>query len=96
MERKYRLSRNGWDVQDASNKSSTIRKGIISVKRLFMENIKYHIGLGERIIFWIDRWVGDRSLATQFPDLFKCVVDKEANVNAYTSRVGRHVVWNPT
>ena len=36
------------------------------------------------------------SLCIRFPDLFKCVVDKEVKVSAYMSRVGGHVVWNPT
>ena len=61
-----------------------------------MENINYHIGSGERILFWKDWWVGDKALAVQFPDLFNCVVDKNANVNSYMLRNGDRMVWSPT
>ena len=51
LERKCSLPRCGWDVQDPPLYSFTIWKGILSVKKLFMENIKYQIGLGERTLF---------------------------------------------
>ena len=52
-------------------------------KKLLMENIKYKVGLGEKILFWKDRWVDDRTLGAQLLDMFKCVVDKEGTVNSY-------------
>ena len=38
------------------------------------------LGWGERILFWQDRWVGDRTLVAQFPDMFNYAMDKEAKV----------------
>ena len=96
MERKYNLPRLGWDVQDPPWNSSAIWKGILSVKGLFMENIRYQIGSGERILFWKDRWVGERAFCVQFPYLFRCAQDKEAMVSSYMSTIGGHVVWGPT
>ena len=60
-----------------------------------MVNIKYQIGSGERILFWKDRWVGDRPLAAQVLDLFNCAVDKEAKAKAYMTSVVGQVIWCP-
>ena len=51
LEQKYGLPRNGWDLWVALLKSSAIWRGILSVKKPFLENIRYHVGLGERILF---------------------------------------------
>ena len=96
LERKYNLPRHGWDIQDPPWNSSAIWKGILSVKRLFMENIRYQIGSGERILFWKDRWVGERALCAQFLDLFRCAQDKEATVSSYMSTIGGQMVWSTT
>ena len=44
LDRKYSLPRRGWDIQEAPTKSSAIWKGILSVKSLLKENIKFQIG----------------------------------------------------
>eukprot|EP00268_Persea_americana_P041154 TRINITY_DN40_c1_g1_i12.p1 TRINITY_DN40_c1_g1~~TRINITY_DN40_c1_g1_i12.p1 ORF type:complete len:212 (+),score=26.43 TRINITY_DN40_c1_g1_i12:1343-1978(+) len=95
LEMKYKLPRHGWDVQDHPGNSSAIWKGILSIKGLFMENIRYQTGSGERILFWKDRWVGKRALCVQFPDLFRCAQDKEATVSSYMSITGDQRVWCP-
>lgn len=76
---------------------SAIWKGILEVNKIFSENISFHVGSGERTFFWLDRWVGGRSLAAQFPYLLNCAtaMDKEALVKCYMSRVGDQLVWNP-
>ena len=95
LERKYGLLRDGWEVKDASTKSSALWKGILSVKDQFMKNINYHIRLEERILFWKDRWVGNKPLADRFPDLFSCAVDKESKAMTYVSRTGYKMPWSP-
>ena len=85
MEKKYGLLRNGYPP----NKSSATWRGILSVKKLLMENIKYQTGMGEIFLFWKDQWAGDRTVAAQFPDLFNCAMDKDAKVKSYMSR--RHL-----
>ena len=60
-----------------------------------MVNIKYHIGSGERALFWKDRWVGGRPLVAQFPDLFNCVAEKDVRPKAYLTIAGGQVVWCP-
>lgn len=46
--------------------------------------------------FWLDRWIGDRSLAIQYLSLFTCARNKESKVQDYLERVGSQVVWGPT
>ena len=36
---------------------------------------------------------GDRTLAVQFPDMFKCTMDKDAKVKSYMSRIDDNVGW---
>lgn len=60
-----------------------------------MGNIQYQIGLGEKIFIWHDDWAVDHLLATQFPDLFNCVVVKDAKVQDYLQIIGEQKVWSP-
>ena len=34
-----------------------------------MEHIRYRVGLGERVLFWHDEWVGDWPLPLQLPEI---------------------------
>ena len=86
----------GWDVHDPLWNSSAIWKGILSVNKLFMENIRYQIGSGEMTLFWKNWWVGEKALCAQFPDLFRCAQDKDATVSFYISTIGGQMVWCPT
>lgn len=63
LAKKYGLLRYKWDVQDTSYKAMAIWKCVVSIKKIFIENIRYHVRLGGRILFWYDLWVGDRPLA---------------------------------
>eukprot|EP00268_Persea_americana_P060859 TRINITY_DN7630_c0_g1_i4.p1 TRINITY_DN7630_c0_g1~~TRINITY_DN7630_c0_g1_i4.p1 ORF type:complete len:129 (-),score=20.04 TRINITY_DN7630_c0_g1_i4:855-1241(-) len=92
---KYSISRNGWDVHDVLDKASAIWKGILSVKENFMENIIYRVGLGEHVLFWRDKWLGEWPLARQLPDIFNCALNKNARVHCYLSYSGEHKVWCP-
>ena len=79
LERKYNLLRHGRDVQEAPKNSFAIWKGILSVRRLFMENMRYQTQSGEKILFWKDRWTGERTPSAQFPYLFRCVKEATAS-----------------
>lgn len=71
---KFGVSRNGWDCHGATYKHSAIWKGIISfsVNENFLQNVRYRVLSGERILFWLDICAGDNFLATRFPNLFSC------------------------
>lgn len=79
---KYGVQREGWDLPNASHRSSTFWKGLMSIKDSFIFNIKLHVGNGGRTLFWLDLWVDDTPLARQFSELFQCVKDKKASVQS--------------
>lgn len=62
-----------------------------------MQNIRYQVCLGEMILFWQDTWVGDGHLASEFPDLFNCTLEKEAKVKSYSKQSGirGQLIWCP-
>lgn len=47
----------------------------MSVKASFEEHIKLRVGEGNRVLFWLDPWVGDFFLSSCFPKLFACARD---------------------
>lgn len=49
----------------------------------------------ETIHFWIDLWVGDISLAMQFPYLFRCAKDKEAYIQRSFEMLENEIIWCP-
>ena len=69
---KYGNQRGGWEVNDANYKHSAMWKGIVSTKEKFMQNIRYQVGTGRKVLFWQDTWVGEDPLASKFPELYNC------------------------
>ena len=92
---KYSTKRNGWEVKDKYYKVLAIWREITSTKASFMKNIRYGIGSGEKIQFWLNVTI---PLADCFPDLFRFALDKEATVQNYLERQGpgAQVRWGPT
>lgn len=62
---------------------------------LFFSNMRFKVGCGQKILFWLGLWVGDSSWAPKYPRLFSCAIDKNAKVSSYFSRVGSSFVWAP-
>ena len=54
-----------------------IRKGVES----FFGHVLYVVGEGFRIWFWHDPWSSPTPLKELYPELFACVVDKEARIS---------------
>lgn len=72
--------RDGWIFNGAPRGGSSLWKGIASVYDLFTVEVRYRVGLGDKILFWQDLWVGDNTLADQFLHLFYCAKDRLAKV----------------
>ena len=51
------------------------------------------VGNGERIRFWEDLWWGDQSLGSQYPRLFKVVLDKNIHISSILGST-RPFSWN--
>lgn len=62
---------------------SGIWKGVLSVEVFFFQSIHYHVGKANRVLFWLDTWIGESPLATQFPELFRCAQNGNALVSDY-------------
>lgn len=92
---KYGVGKEGWDVPDSNPTYQGLWRGILSAKHAFFSNMRFKVGCGQKIRFWLGLRVGDSSLALKYPRLFSCAIDKNANVSSYFSRVGSSVVWAP-
>ena len=57
---KYGVRRNSWDIL-APNCGE-----VICLSRRFMSHVRFQARKGDHILFWLDTWVGDRPLTTQF------------------------------
>lgn len=60
----------------------------MSVKKLFYSFCKRKLGNWERIIFWEDVWIGNQSLAEQFPNLYRLTFSHNFTVAKVFSRLG--------
>lgn len=69
---KYKVLRDGWKIQSPNYRSSNLWTGILSARESFSEAIGYSVGTKEKILFWLESWVGERPLAVEFPLLFLC------------------------
>lgn len=74
---------------------SRLWRDLLSFRASFDSMVHYRIGTEDRIRFWLDTWVEEASLASQFPNLFRCTRDVSAMVRDRFSKNGEQVVWNP-
>ncbi|RVX12468.1 putative clathrin assembly protein [Vitis vinifera] len=58
------------------------------------ENIKFKVGKGTRIKFWLDQWCGDERLSHAFPLLYEMAVNKNAMVNEMWDHSSGPGGWN--
>eukprot|EP00268_Persea_americana_P051205 TRINITY_DN5634_c0_g1_i1.p1 TRINITY_DN5634_c0_g1~~TRINITY_DN5634_c0_g1_i1.p1 ORF type:complete len:130 (-),score=6.45 TRINITY_DN5634_c0_g1_i1:1155-1544(-) len=84
------------EVHSGSGCLSGIWKGILSVLEPFSQSICFHVGKGDRVRFWLDTWIGDSLLATQFSNLFRCAQNWRALVIEFIERVGGRTTRGPT
>lgn len=56
-------------------------------------NLVRKLGDGKEVRFWLDRWVGDGSLGSQFPRVFSLAAEKESLVNDMGEWVGEEWRW---
>ncbi|RVW91468.1 Transposon TX1 uncharacterized 149 kDa protein [Vitis vinifera] len=68
-------------------------KAIAQVFQEFSLITRYVVGNGDRIRFWEDLWRGDQPLGTQYPRLFRVVVDKNISISSVLGP-SRPFLWN--
>ena len=54
----------------------------------FSKNIRFVVGVGERVKFWTDQWCGDSSLQLTFSSVYGTTSNKEASVASSLERLG--------
>jgi hypothetical protein len=54
-------------------------------KKWFSDGVVRKLGNGNQILFWYEKWIGDRPLCDQFPRLFSLSIQKDATVREFWS-----------
>ena len=62
----------------------------------YSKHLSFVVGDGSRILFWHDKWIGDNSIKTLYPELFDCSTNKEACISDVLCLLvgGNDRVWN--
>lgn len=50
--------------------------------------------MGDRVLFWRDRWCGEVTLEEMFPLIFRIAIDPEAMMASYGFGQGQVIVWS--
>ena len=54
----------------------------------FSKNIRFEVGVGDRVKLWTDQWYGDSTLQLTFPSMYGIASNKEASVVSFLERLG--------
>ena len=85
---------NGWDANTLVRWLNRCPwKAIAQVFQEFSLFTQFVVGNGERIRFWEDLWWGDQPLGTQYPRLFRVVLDKNIPISSVLCPT-RPFSWN--
>ena len=54
----------------------------------FSKNIRFEVGVGDRVKLWTDQWCGDSPLLLTFPSVYGIASNKGASVASSLDRLG--------
>jgi hypothetical protein len=80
LRNKYLHSKSLSEVKKKSS-DSPFWKGLMKVKEDFLSRGSFAVGNGEDTRFWEDTWLGNKSLAQQYPSLYNIVHRKNVSVS---------------
>jgi hypothetical protein len=60
----------------------------------FSKFVKYEVGNGSNVSFWLDVWCGDVTLKISYPDLFSIACSKDAWVADNMQVREGNIHWN--
>ncbi|RVX19375.1 putative ribonuclease H protein [Vitis vinifera] len=93
---KYGVEEGGWCTQDVMGRNGVgLWKAIRKKWGLFDGRVVFHLGNGQRVKFWKDKWCGDGPLCECFPSLFSMSMSKNAWVSEVWNPVGDGIGWTP-
>ena len=93
----------GWDKVCAPlengglgvRKITTLNKALLGkwlwqfgVKEIFSKNIRFEVGLGDRVKLWTDHWCGESPLHLTFLGVYRIASNKEASMASSLERLG--------
>jgi hypothetical protein len=63
---------------------------------VFSSHFGFDVGLGDRVLFWHDRWCSDRPLKEIFSAFFGCFLNQDDSVASVldSQRLGSPREWN--
>ncbi|RVX20087.1 Transposon TX1 uncharacterized 149 kDa protein [Vitis vinifera] len=86
----------GWCTRDVMGRNGVgLWKAIRKKWGLFDGRVAFHLGNGQRVKFWKDKWCGDGPLCESFPSLFSMSMSKNAWVSEVWNPVGDGSGWTP-
>ncbi|RVW46009.1 LINE-1 reverse transcriptase-like [Vitis vinifera] len=92
---KYGQEEFGWKTKEGRGAYGVgAWKEIMKEANWCWENIKFKVGKGTRIKFWLDQWCGDERLSHAFPLLYEMAVNKNATVNEMWDHSSGPGGWN--
>ncbi|RVW54128.1 putative ribonuclease H protein [Vitis vinifera] len=92
---KYGQEEFGWKTKEGRGAYGVgAWKEIMKEANWCWENIKFKVGKGTRIKFWLDQWCGDERLSHAFPLLYEMAVNKNATVNEMWDHRSGPGGWN--
>ena len=54
----------------------------------FSKNIRFEIGVGDRVKLWTNQWCGESPLQLTFPNVYGMASNKEASVASSLDQLG--------
>ncbi|RVX21268.1 putative ribonuclease H protein [Vitis vinifera] len=93
---KYGVEEGGWCTRDVMGRNGVgLWKAIRKRWGLFDGRVAFHLGNGQRVKFWKDKWCGDGPLCESFPSLFSMSMSKNAWVSEVWNPVDDGIGWTP-
>ncbi|GKV50356.1 hypothetical protein SLEP1_g57064 [Rubroshorea leprosula] len=77
-----------WDIKEVqARKASTLWRNIVALgdergrgARMYREGFRWKLGMGDKINFWKDKWIGIETLRDSFPRLFNLASNRNAKI----------------
>lgn len=99
---KYKMGESSWIPKlELNRKVSSIWKDIMSIQDTnpsmhaqYFENIRFKVGDGSSIKFWMDPWLGTPCLAETYPSLFRMVRCKDDLLSQVIARKADSNQWD--